>query len=463
MLYKRSSELFVEANKVIPGGVNSPVRAFKGVGGTPIFVKEAKGAYLYDVDGNKLIDYINSWGPMILGHAYEPVVNAVIEKAKKVAKMGGFFNLHLPLLEFVDVFERNLGADTDVLKKELYRFEDRGGDMVALRPEFTASVVRSLLENSFKIPARIFSFGALFRYDRPQKGRYRQFHQVNFESIGDGSLLEDVQIIILANNLLNEIGIEGSFELEINSLGSKQTLNNYKKILIEYFKVNASKLSALSLERLENNPIRILDSKEPEDAEICKNAPKISSVFTEDEMERFTKTLELLTIAGVKFKVNESIVRGLDYYTGVVFEFTTTKLGSQATILGGGRYDNLVEQMGGANLPAIGFAGGVERISLLLQNEIKPEKCLFLMPFKEEHIPFCLNLLQNLRKEGVAVQILEGGNVGKRLEKASKSPFESFALVIGDVEVSSNKFKVKNLMQSLEMEGDFEFLVSCLK
>ncbi len=389
--------------------------------------------------------------------------NIVVNQAREIAKIGGFFEASTPILEFLEVFERNLGSETDILKKEIYKFEDRGGESLALRPEFTASVVRSFLQNKFKLPAKIFSFGALFRYDRPQKGRLRQFNQINFENLGSGGMLEDAQTIILAYNLLKNLGLLGKFTLEINSLGSKETLTKYKILLTEYFNQNQNSLSSISIERLKNNPIRILDSKEPEDVEIVKNAPKISSVYTEEEKSRFNLLLMLLNKNNIEFIVNEGIVRGLDYYTGVVFEFTTSLLGSQSTILGGGRYDSLVEQMGGVSTPAIGFAGGIERISALLDYKEREENCLFLIPLKEEHYNFCLNLLIRLQQKGLTVQILEGGNAGKRLEKASKSNFNAFAVVIGDSEVSSGKFKIKNLSKSEEVEGDIDFLTSCLQ
>ena len=393
----------------------------------------------------------------------------IIEKARALSKKYGFLPLSTPILEFANLFERNLGGESDVVKKEIYKFQDRGGEELALRPEFTAGVVRAVLENNFKLPSRVFSYGPLFRYDRPQKGRYRQFHQLNFESFGKGGALEDAENILFANNLLCELGLEGKFELELNSLGSAETLEKYKLILIEYFKKNEAGLSALSKARLLKNPIRILDSKEEEDKEICLNAPKISSVYSAKEASEFEKTLLILKEMGVNFRVNEGIVRGLDYYTGVVFEFTTSLLGAQSTILGGGRYDNLVEEMGGQKTPAIGFAAGIERLALLLNERPLEAKTLHILPLNAEFEVEALKLAEKFREMGASVKISSDGNVGKRLEKLSKEAGVNFALVFGANELASasklgaNLFKVKNLNESREVEGDLAFLATILK
>jgi histidyl-tRNA synthetase len=395
----------------------------------------------------------------------------VIAKAEENAKKWGFGKLSTPVLEFSALFERNLGGESDVVQKEIYKFQDKGGETLALRPEFTAGVVRSFIENSLKTPSRLFSFGPLFRYDRPQKGRYRQFHQINFESIGTKGEMEDALIIKMGQEIIKSIGIT-SFSLEINHLGSRETLNNYKVALREFFTQNYAKLSELSRQRLEKNPLRILDSKEEEDIEISKNAPKISSFYAEEEAKNFAKVQKYLTENGVAFVVNEGIVRGLDYYTGIVFEFTTQMLGSQSAILSGGRYDLLIKEMGGKETPAIGFAGGIERLALLCDVAIKKEKLAFILPLKEDHFKPSFALLNALHANGINARIMDEGAVGKRLERASKEDFESFAIVIGGEEMAkledflnnkNVKIKFKNLMQSKELEGDFEYLKLCLK
>jgi histidyl-tRNA synthetase len=400
--------------------------------------------------------------------------NFIINKSNEVAKLWGFSHLSTPILEFASLFERNLGDESDVVQKEIYKFEDKGGEILALRPEFTAGVVRSFIQNQFKTPARFFSFGQLFRYDRPQKGRYRQFHQINFENIGGKGASEDAQMIILAFDLIRNFGLNtSSFKLELNHLGSKSTLLKYKQLLTSYFQDNSSNLSTLSRQRLVKNPLRILDSKDEEDKKISQNAPKISSCHSTEEVEHFLEIQEILQQSSIDFCINEGVVRGLDYYTGVIFEFTTTLLGSQSAILGGGRYDSLIKDMGGQETPAIGFAGGVERLALISNLQEKREKMTFILPISSEEKNASFLLLKTLHSHGINARILEGGNLGKRLEKASKEAFENFAFVVGKTEMSSilngeffaNKVKlsVKNLSKSEVVEGELSFLKSCLK
>lgn len=386
----------------------------------------------------------------------------IIKKAKEISMSYGFAELITPILEVASLFERNLGGESDVVKKEIYKFEDRGGETLALRPEFTAGVVRHFIQNNYT-NGKFFSYGQLFRYDRPQKGRYRQFNQVNFESFGKDGFLEDAETVILANNFLNSLGLEGKFTLEISNLGSAETLERYKKELVDFFTKNKNELSELSRERLLKNPIRILDSKETEDIEICKLIPTISEFYTHSEMLEFQETLKILDAMNVEYQVNQRIVRGLDYYTGIVFEFTTTLLGSQSTILGGGRYNKLTENMGGKETPAIGFAAGIERLALLLELPDFQEKSLSILPLKEEQILESIKFAEIFRKEGIRTTILTNGNVGKRLEKASKEPFINFAIVLGEKELETRLFKMKNLNESKEFEGNLEFLISCLK
>ncbi len=398
----------------------------------------------------------------------------IIKNAKEISLIYGFFECITPIVEFSSIFERNLGETSDVIKKEIYKFEDRGGDLLALRPEFTAGVVRAFLENNLKMneaktskreTCRIFSWGPLFRYDRPQKGRYRQFNQINFESFLRDGYLEDAEIISLAYNLLIRLGLAGKFTLEINNLGSSSTLLKYETALKEYFESFKDSLSQISRERLLKKPAKILDSKEKEDTEICKNAPKISSFYTPDEAKNFENTLKLLVENKIPFKVNESIVRGLDYYTGIVFEFTTDLLGSQSTILGGGRYNSLVQNMGGESIPAIGFAAGIERLILLIDNPKKDKNALFIVPLKEENISYAFKLSNIFKNQGITCLISSSFNqsLGARLEKISKENYESFALVLGKNEQTSEVFKIKNLSTFEEKTGDINFIISCLK
>lgn len=389
--------------------------------------------------------------------------NFIVENARKISKNYGFFECITPVVEFANIFERNLGSESDVVKKEIYKFQDRGGESLALRPEFTAGIVRAFLQNNFS-SARIFSVGPLFRYDRPQKGRHRQFNQVNFESFSRGGFFEDAEIVLLAYNFLTSIGLSNQFTLEVNSLGSKTTLVNYSNALSLFFEERKDELSKISQERLLKNPLRILDSKESIDIEICKNAPKIDSFYTPDEYLEFSKTLDILKHLNIPFKINLGIVRGLDYYTGIVFEFTTELLGAQSTILGGGRYDSLVKDMGGKETKAIGFAAGIERLSMLIPDRQTKEKALFLIPLKEENFIYSMNVAETVRSYGIKTFcICDNTNVGKRLEKVSKEPYEGFAIVIGSNEELSGTFKLKDLTQSKEIDGNINTIISCLK
>lgn len=386
----------------------------------------------------------------------------IISKASAISTVYGFTRVDTPILEFSNLFERNLGEESDVVSKEIYKFKDRGGEDLALRPEFTAGIVRCLIENNLKPNSRIFSYGPLFRYDRPQKGRYRQFHQINFEIFGKGDVFEDAEALSLAYNFLISINLGGKFTLEINSLGSKETLQNYTLALKDYFTNNIKNLSDLSIARLQKNPLRILDSKDEVDILACKDAPKISELYSSEESERFKKLQNLLTELNIQFKINESIVRGLDYYTGLVFEFTTEMLGTQSTILGGGRYDNLVGQMGGRQLNAIGFAAGIERLSLLCNPSEVMSSALFILPLNEENNIFSFKLLEKLRSNSIISFILIEGNIGKRIEKASKEPYNQFIIVIGEKEMESNIFEIKNLKTGERESGKIDFIIKKL-
>ena len=374
----------------------------------------------------------------------------IIEKSKALASCCGFEELKIPHLEFSSTFERNLGEETDVVKKEIYKFTDKSGEEVALRPEFTAGVVRAYIENDFKINSRLFSYGSLFRYERPQKGRFREFSQINFEIFGESGFLADVEVVSMAYDLLKSFEIEDKFQLEINTLGSRETMQKYKNVLIEYFLKHESSLSLLSRERLKKNPLRILDSKEEEDIKIVSNAPVIESYYTKEEKQDFEKTLNLLAKLNIPFAINHGIVRGLDYYTGIVFEFTSALIGAKSTILAGGRYDKLVHEMGGRDVPAIGFAGGIERLILLSSFKPEPKKALFILPISENEFEYSLELARYFRENNICSICVYKGNLGKRIEKILKEPYNSFALIVGKEEIKTGIFKFKDLSKSEE-------------
>ena len=394
----------------------------------------------------------------------------ILHRAFCEAKKYGFRHLNLPVIEFSKLYERNLGSDSDVVSKEIYKFLDRGGEELALRPEFTAGAVRAYLEggfwNSSANVTRFFSSGPIFRYDRPQKGRYRQHHQINFESFGSNNISEDVQMVLLADAILNAIGLSGAYKIEINSLGSKDTILRYSEALCEYFAKFKSDLSETSVRRLDDKkPLRILDSKDQNDNKISQNAPKINEFYNDVELRRFAGIQEILTDVGIQFNVNTSLVRGLDYYTGIVFEFTTELLGSQSTILAGGRYDCLVEQIGGRNVPAIGFASGIERLILLhdiLHSEnFMPNTSqfgLFVIPIEPENIAYCIALANKVRQNSsdIIVQVLSNTDqkLGKRIEKAVTENQNASIVIIGKNEQSAKLAKLRNLQTGLETDID---------
>lgn len=378
--------------------------------------------------------------------------NFVVDVAKKNAKIYNFKEIATPIIEFSNLFERNVGEGSDIVLKELYKFEDKGGDMLALRPEFTAGVVRSLVENDSlnqNLPQKLFSYGPVFRYDRPQKGRYRQLNQINFEMFGVSNYMADVEIIVLFNSILKDLGIK-DIMLEINSLGSVECKLKYENALIDYFKKYKNELSHDSKIRLENNPLRIIDSKEECDRNLFENAPKIYEFYSDEESNFYNKILQTLDRLNIKYFSNPFLVRGLDYYTSTVFEFTTTNLGSQASIGGGGRYDNLVEQIGNTPLPAVGFGGGIERFMLLLDNKVvKKEEVIAVIPITENEIPYSFDLVNKMRENGKNVEYIHSGKFKKRMEKLNKLEID-FAIIIGEDEVNGKKLKIKNLKDGAE-------------
>lgn len=381
--------------------------------------------------------------------------NCVIDIAKQNAKKYNFKEIITPIIEFSNLFERNLGDTSDIVSKEIYKFEDRGGNILALRPEFTAGVVRSFLNNgelNQDLPQKLFSYGPIFRYDRPQKGRYRQFNQINCEYIGNNSYLADVEILLLAYNILQDLGLK-NISLEINSLGSQECKDNYSKALQNYLIEYKDKLSQDSQERLLKNPLRILDSKDENDKSLLQNIPKIIEFYTEKDRIFFDNILKMLDELNIKYIVNPLLVRGLDYYTSTVFEFTTTDLGAQSTVLAGGRYDNLIEQLGGKPTSAVGFGGGVERMMLLLNdNMIKQEEIIAVIPITDNEINYCFNIVNKLRQKNKIVEFIYNNKFKNKLEKMNKIKAE-YAIIVGEDEIKNNKLKIKNL--STGKEEDF--------
>lgn len=381
----------------------------------------------------------------------------IIDVSKRIGSRYGYEAISTPILEQTSVFARTLGDNSDVVSKEMYSFDDRGGDSVTLRPEFTASIVRAFISNSLShnLPLRYFSSGPLFRYDRPQAGRQRQFHQINFEYLGADGPLADAEVIKLAMDIFDELGISKDFQLDLNSLGSNDSRAKYLEALKEYFAKYKSDLSEDSQKRFEKNPLRILDSKDENDQKIGQDAPLISEYYS-DECKKFFDDLQShLSILGVNYNLNPRLVRGLDYYCHTAFEFTTDKLGAQSAIGGGGRYDGLSKMMGGPDLPAIGFAAGIERI-MLLRDKYQPskERPIVILPLGDENIDHCLKLADNLRSKGKFTLLSHKGKIAKRMEKSNKQGAK-YVIVIGSEEVSSGKYKVKHMDDGSEKVLEF--------
>lgn len=295
----------------------------------------------------------------------------VVETFERVRKLYRFRRAEMPVFEKTAVFSRSLGETTDVVSKEMYSFEDRGGDSLTLRPEFTAGIARAYLTNGWQqhAPLKLATHGPLFRYERPQKGRYRQFHQIDAEVIGAAEPQADVELLAMADQLLTELGVADGVTLLLNTLGDAPSRDAWRSALVEYFQDHRASLSEDSQERLDKNPLRILDSKDPRDKPFTADAPKIDDFLSGEAQDFFGKVTQGLDAAGVEWKRAPALVRGLDYYRHTAFEFVTDRLGAQGTVLGGGRYDGLIETLGGAHTPAVGWAAGIERLAILVGGE----------------------------------------------------------------------------------------------
>jgi histidyl-tRNA synthetase len=343
----------------------------------------------------------------------------VVETFERVRKLFGFRRVEVPVFEATAVFARSLGETTDVVSKEMYSFEDRGGDSLTLRPEFTAGICRAYLTEGWQqfIPLKIATHGPLFRYERPQKGRYRQFHQIDAEVIGAAEPAADVELLVLANQLLNELGIVDGITLTLNTLGDAASREAWRKALVGHFEAHRAALSEDSLERLDRNPMRILDSKDPRDIPVAATAPDIDAFLTAEAREFFAAVTEGLDAAGVAWQRNPRLVRGLDYYRHTAFEFVTDRLGAQGTVLGGGRYDGLIESLGGPPTPAVGWAAGIERLAMML--ETPPQQVLVSLVVEEgADAEDARSVRQRLRASRIGVFEAYRGNARRRVEMA---------------------------------------------
>ena len=358
----------------------------------------------------------------------------VVSTARRLAGLYGFDEWQTPIFEDTRVFSRTLGETSDVVTKEMYSFDDRGGESLTLRPENTAGICRALVSNGLtqSLPQRVFYAGPMFRYERPQKGRYRQFHQVGAELIGSAEPLADAETIALGRDVLAGLGVDGDVMLEINTLGDKASREAYRAALIAYLSDHRASLSEESAARLERNPLRVLDSKDADDKRLVADAPTILPYLTADAARFYDDLRRHLDTFGVTYGENPRIVRGLDYYNHTAFEFVTGKLGAQGTVLGGGRYDGLIAEMGGPATPAVGWAAGVERLSMLIEDLPAAVASVAVVPVDEAAEGVALGVLQRLRAGGVRAEIGHRGNLKKRLERANRAGAEAAVLVGAD-------------------------------
>lgn len=372
--------------------------------------------------------------------------NFIIEKFYSVTEKFNFHQVQTPIIEHQDLFTRSVGEHTDIVSKEMYSFTDKGDSTICLRPEATSSIARLVASEYQSGSMRISTHGPMFRRERPQKGRYRQFHQINLENMGEKSPYLDFEIILIASNLLNELGIDKKhFKLILNSLGSQEDQKNYSKILIDYLTQYKSKLSETSLSRLEKNPLRILDSKDEQDKEILQNAPFISENLSQESTHYFNQLKELLKNNGIDFTIDHKLVRGLDYYTDTAFEFQTNEDKRQNAILAGGRYDKLISLISTRDIPGIGWAAGVERLMSLVQIENQKED-KFKVLFAVQNEQFLLNskILNQIYNLDCIHEVKINKNIKKIFTYADKNNFD-FILLIGEEEESENKIILKNL------------------
>jgi len=392
-------------------------------------------------------------------------IHQYIEKiALDTAKLYGYEGFTTPLLEYVSVFDRTLGDSSDVVSKEMYSFTSKGGDLIALRPEFTAGIIRAFISNGLKqkLPLRLFSSGAVFRYDRPQKGRQRQFHQLNFEYIGASGAYSDAETISLAAHILDNLGILQDVTLELNSLGCNESRKNYQAALIEYFKNHFDALSEDSKQRLQKNPLRILDSKDESDKKIVQNAPVITNYYTESAAQYFEEVKSHLDKMQVKYVVNPKLARGLDYYSHTAFEFITDKLGAQGTVLAGGRYDGLTALMGESEIPSIGFAAGIERLALMHDFQPPKTRSIAIIPIGTDCTDYAISTANIMRKNNLNTNLALDGKVNKRMQNALAAN-ASHIIFIGSDEMTKKTYMLKDLDAGSEDEVELDKLLELLK
>jgi histidyl-tRNA synthetase len=365
--------------------------------------------------------------------------------AREIAERYGFGEIATPIFEFSEVFQRSLGDTSDIVTKEMYSFADRGGEQITLRPEGTASIARAFISGALsqQLPVKLFYRGPMFRYERPQKGRLRQFHQFGVELVGASEPGADVEIITLAAHILDELGVLAKTTLEINTLGDTASRANYREALVGYLQRYRDGLSEESRIRLEKNPLRILDSKNQGDRKILEDAPLFPDYLNGESRAFFKAVRKGLDTVGIAYSLNPRLVRGLDYYCHIAFEFTTEALGAQGTVLAGGRYDGLIQALGGKPTPGTGWAAGIERLAMLIEDHKAPSRTIAVVPVGEACEEQALRLTQELRRAGFVVELGFHGNLKKRLKGANRVGARAVVL-LGEDELLRNAATVRD-------------------
>nr|WP_175581313.1 histidine--tRNA ligase [Thalassospira sp. HF15] len=377
----------------------------------------------------------------------------IANTAREIGELYGYHRMTTPIFEFTEVFARTLGDTSDVVTKEMYTFEDRGGEQITLRPEGTAGIARAYISNGMQqmSPVKVSYYGPMFRYERPQKGRQRQFHQIGAELLGVEQVAGDIEMIGYGAHILKALGLWDSITLELNTLGDPESRAAYRDVLVDYFKGHFDKLSEDSRARLEKNPLRILDSKDEGDRELVANAPLFAEYLNEHSKEFFKGLTEGLGDIGISYELNPRLVRGLDYYCHTCFEFTTNTLGAQGTVMAGGRYDGLISTMGGPQTAGVGWAAGVERLALMVGAAPAGARPVALVPMGDAAEAKCRALAQTLREAGVSVELGYSGNMKKRLKRADKANAK-LAVILGDDELANGVAQLRDLDSGEQQE-----------
>ncbi|HLO19197.1 MAG TPA: histidine--tRNA ligase [Sphingomicrobium sp.] len=386
----------------------------------------------------------------------------VVAAFDRVRRLYGFRRVEVPTIEQTAVFARTIGETTDVVSKEMYSFEDRGGESITLRPEFTAGICRAYVSEGWQqhAPLKAATHGSAFRYERPQKGRFREFHQLDAEIIGASEPQADVELLALADQLLKELGIEGAI-LQLNTLGDPETRAAWRDALYEHFRAHAPALSEDSQARLERNPLRILDSKAHQDWPIVDSAPVIDEFLTQEAADFFGRVTEGLDAARIRWERAPRLVRGLDYYRHTAFEFVTDRLGAQGTVLAGGRYDGLIEALGGPHTPAVGWAAGIERLAMMIGEPQQERPGVVIVPLGPRAELEGQAILAGLRREGIAADMAYRGNMKKRLSRANDAG-ATYALIIGDDELERGEAQLKELASGEQRSVSLDLLVEAI-